>query len=182
MKTLISLGLAILIVFSTRVNAEQATAPIGFVQLCERQPELVMCNVSTETKHIGSIDQLKSINFQVNRSMRYVDDVPANGSLDLWQVPVNNEGDCEDYALLKYKMLVESGWNPNDLSFAILRTLGTRGGYHAILVATVEGKKYSLDMNFNEVKEVGRIYGGGMRWESIQISGTTNFRKFDGTY
>lgn len=88
------------------------------------------------------------MNEDVNRTVRYR---PEQG--DRWQTPQETmeelAGDCEDYAILKYAVLLHSGFWLQHAAM-ILGTIGGQGD-HAFLVALVEGKYQVLDNKFDHL-------------------------------
>ena len=66
-------------------------------------------------------------------------------------------GDCEDFALTKMQMLVDTyGWNPNNL--CMVTAFSKNGEYHAMLgVRTRNRGLVVLDVNYDEVMESGRV-------------------------
>src|SRR4051812_24245887 len=63
--------------------------------------------------------QLQQINGHVNSTIREVSDLEQYGREDVWALPTSGKGDCEDFALLKRKMLMERGWPASALSIAV---------------------------------------------------------------
>lgn len=65
-----------------------------------------------------------SINKEVNRSLRYRNDVDSNGNIiDNWNIPSKGDNaDCEDYALLKMEKLIDAGFKRENISILIFKT------------------------------------------------------------
>jgi predicted transglutaminase-like cysteine proteinase len=64
-----------------------------------------------------------------------------------WETPrefVVQDGDCKDYAIAKYFTLRKLGWSADDLRVVVLRDVDIAED-HAIVVAYLDGKTYSLD-------------------------------------
>ena len=58
---------------------------------------------------------------QVNSNIKYTNDIDENGKFyDSWDIPTT-KGDCEDFALLKRKLLIERGFAPEDLSIVVFQ-------------------------------------------------------------
>lgn len=74
----------------------------------------------------------RSVNRRVNRSISQLTDAENYGVADYWTLPVNGRGDCEDFVLLKYRLLFEAGVSGQDLAVAIV--LDRNGDNHAVLV------------------------------------------------
>jgi len=82
--------------------------------------------------------ELQRINTFVNSTIVEVSDWEQYGREDVWTLPTSGKGDCEDFALLKRKLLLERGWPAAALSIAVGVT--AQGEAHAVLtVATAEG-------------------------------------------
>jgi Bacterial transglutaminase-like cysteine proteinase BTLCP len=65
------------------------------------------------------------------------------GREDVWTLPTNGRGDCEDFALLKRKLLLQRGWPASALSISVGTTLS--GEPHAVLIVTTASGEYVLD-------------------------------------
>jgi predicted transglutaminase-like cysteine proteinase len=92
--------------------------------------------------------QLETVTHTVNGAIRYISDQAHHGTPDLWTAPLETlaagMGDCEDYAILKYRVLREAGVSQNDLRIVLLRDTITREA-HAVLAAQAGGRWYILD-------------------------------------
>jgi predicted transglutaminase-like cysteine proteinase len=69
------------------------------------------------------------------------------GLVERWSYPDDGYGDCEDYVLLKQRMLVQSGWPREALLVTVVRD--EKGEGHAVLTVTTDQGDYVLD-NQNE--------------------------------
>ena len=52
---------------------------------------------------------ITAVNRHVNRTIKALVDTKHWGKEDQWDLPTDGRGDCEDYQLLKRKLLVEAG-------------------------------------------------------------------------
>jgi predicted transglutaminase-like cysteine proteinase len=86
---------------------------------------------------------LQQINSHVNATVTEVSDMELYGKPDVWALPVNGKGDCEDFALLKRKLLVERGWPASSLSITVGVT--SYGEAHAWLTVATDRGDYVLD-------------------------------------
>ena len=83
--------------------------------------------------------ELQHINRHVNSTIVEVSDLEQYGREDVWALPVSGKGDCEDFALLKRKMLIARGWPASALSVTVGAT--AQGVAHAVLtVSTAQGQ------------------------------------------
>ena len=86
--------------------------PYGFVRFCEMTPEacqpqrLVDVRFQPTPERLSEIDE---VNRSVNRAIKPATDQEIYGVSEYWTLPTDR-GDCEDYALLKQKVLAERGW------------------------------------------------------------------------
>lgn len=77
-----------------------------------------------------------------------------------WETPrefVVQDGDCKDYAIAKYFTLRKLGWSADDLRVVVLRDMDIQAD-HAILVAYLDGKTYSLDILVRSVLPTSVIH------------------------
>jgi predicted transglutaminase-like cysteine proteinase len=97
------------------------------------------------SRHISSVksfSELQRINLLVNRSIEPKKDGMDRGLADRWSLD-GRSGDCEDYALLKRKRLLDLGWPSSALRIATALT--PKGIGHAVLVVRHEGQDLVLD-------------------------------------
>lgn len=87
--------------------------------------------------------ELKQINSHVNSTIVEMSDMDQYGREDVWTLPASGKGDCEDFALLKRKLLLQHGWPASALSIAVGTTV--QGEPHAVLVVTTASGEYVLD-------------------------------------
>ncbi|SPH18747.1 hypothetical protein DEA8626_02290 [Defluviimonas aquaemixtae] len=85
----------------------------------------------------------RDVNRAVNRKVREVSDLRQYGNDDVWALPTAKGGDCEDFALLKKKELIQRGVAPQNLLIATV--LDRRGGPHAVLVLRTSHGDFVLD-------------------------------------
>ena len=109
-------------------------APPGFIDTCRRYPWFCT-NRTTGARQIGQADLLdlaRKINRRVNLVVSQLSDPENYGVADYWTLPANGNGDCEDFVLQKYKLLLDAGVDSRDLSIAVV--LDRKGNNHAVLV------------------------------------------------
>jgi len=157
---LLSLGL---------IQANEQYAPYGFAPFCEANIHILCQNTSLVYEDNKSLDTIKKINREVNKSIKYVPDETTK--IDDWVIP-NTHGDCEDFILLKSKLLYENGYTANELKIGLLSYKGT---FHAVLLVKQDSNWYVLDFDSNEIKKYSSIYKSGMKWFAYQIEGTLEF-------
>lgn len=106
-------------------------------------------NVLIYTRKLSLRDKVLSINVSVNSYVYYKAELEGS---DHWQSA--NEtlklgtGDCEDYAILKYRLLVESGVNPNQI-FLVIGKYSNIG--HAELIVVEGDNYYVMDNSYSDL-------------------------------
>jgi hypothetical protein len=76
------------------------------------------------------------INKWVNKTIKPLTDLAHWGVAELWSYPDDGYGDCEDYVLLKRRLLIESGWPREALLVTVVRDKKGKG--HAVLTVTTD--------------------------------------------
>lgn len=106
--------------------------PPGFSESCTRYSWLCEHGATGALDPAKLIDTAERINRQVNRAVSEMTDIENYGSADRWTLPVNGRGDCEDFVLEKYRLMLAAGADSRDLSVAVV--LDRHGDNHAVLV------------------------------------------------
>lgn len=91
---------------------------------------------------------LLKVNYNANSSIEPLTDEEIYGVEEKWAYP-RTVGDCEDYVLLKQRMLVERGFSPADLLITVV--LQPNGDGHAVLVVRTDRGDFVLDNMRNKV-------------------------------
>ncbi len=122
--------------------------PIGYVLFCERNPRECAGKADSPASE-ARLDmtprrwrQLSEINIVVNRTVEPASDREIYGVEEVWTYPYLR-GDCEDYVLLKRRMLVRRGWPGSALLITVVRDEERRG--HAVLTVRTSQGDYLLD-------------------------------------
>jgi predicted transglutaminase-like cysteine proteinase len=127
-----------------------ARPPIGWVDFCSNHAK------ECDTRPIEARDalltakawkELTRINKWVNETVKPVTDLEHWGVVERWNFPDDGYGDCEDYVLLKRRMLMQSGWPRQSLLITVVRD--KRGDGHAVLTVKTDRGEFVLD-NQNE--------------------------------
>lgn len=103
--------------------------------------------------------RVERLNQRINRAVRHREDSAIYGQADVWRLPAEGIGDCEDFALAKRRALIEMGVPASALSLAIVRT--RRGQEHAVLLLATQKGEVVLD-NLNP--RMTRWDRTGYRW------------------
>jgi len=129
-----------------------AQPPYGFVRYCESSPDACLVKGDGESRHQPtpeSLSELDKVNRLVNRSIQPATDAEIYGVSELWTLPTDR-GDCEDYALLKQRMLVARGWPTSSLLITVVRD--EKGEGHAVLTARTAQGDLILDNKVDDVR------------------------------
>jgi predicted transglutaminase-like cysteine proteinase len=125
---------------------ETARAPIGWIEFCVENAR--DCKTpKTAARDIVMSNQtwtsLVRINDWVNQSIKPITDMDHWGVVEKWSYPDDGYGDCEDYVLLKRRMLVEAGWPREALLVTVVRD--KKGEGHAVLTVKTDKGEFILD-------------------------------------
>jgi predicted transglutaminase-like cysteine proteinase len=153
--------------------------PIGFVQFCQRDPaECRSVSKSLERMELSParLAEVTALNRQVNTAIRPATDKELHGVEEHWSYPTHDmRGDCEDYVLLKRKLLMELGWPPATLLITVVRDERKEG--HAVLTLRTSQGDFVLDNKNDDVLAWHRTpyefvmrqsYLEGQRWMSLE--------------
>jgi predicted transglutaminase-like cysteine proteinase len=113
--------------------------------------------------------QLVAINAAVNRRIKPLSDMDHHGVVEHWDYPMDGSGDCEDYALLKRRLLIEAGWPRQALRMTVVRDL--QGDGHAVLTVATDHGDLVLD---NQVPQVLSWQATGYRFVKRQSATNPN--------
>lgn len=140
-----------------RVVAD-ASAPIGWTGFCKAQP--AECAAGQKSDETIALDrdrkaQMRQINDLVNHEIRGVGDndhygIYKLGIVNWWTYPDDGAGNCNDYVLLKKKLLVEAGWPRSALLLTVV--LDTHNEGHLILMVRTSDGDLILDNLTDAIK------------------------------
>ena len=121
-------------------------APIGWVDFCAEHT--FECKVApTAPRDVVLTNKtwtdLVRINKWVNENVKPMTDMDHWGVVEKWSYPDDGYGDCEDYALLKRRMLTEAGWPREALLMTVVREKSGDG--HAVLTVKTDKGEFILD-------------------------------------
>jgi predicted transglutaminase-like cysteine proteinase len=104
--------------------------------------------------HSAEFDKVKAVNAWVNRHVAFVEDRRLYGKSDYWATADETlrrmRGDCEDFAILKYQLLLNAGI-PSDAMYLTLVWDTVRRRDHAVLIVKSGEDYHLLDNNVDEV-------------------------------
>ena len=129
---------------------ETARPPIGWVEFCADNPRDCRGG-ATQARDIvmtpTAWKDLLRVNRYVNETVKPMTDQEHWGVIEKWSYPTDGYGDCEDYVLLKRKMLIDAGWPREALLVTVVRD--KKGEGHAVLTVKSDKGEFVLD-NQNE--------------------------------
>jgi predicted transglutaminase-like cysteine proteinase len=126
--------------------------PIGYVNFCrEHQAEcLPEAKFADRVQLTGAkFRELEQVNTQVNTSVQPVTDMELYHKVEYWTYPTNHKGDCEDYVLLKRRVLMDRGWPESTLLITVVRDENNEG--HAVLTVRTDKGDFVLDNKRREI-------------------------------
>jgi len=131
---------------------ENTRAPIGWQQFCHDYAADCAGPVSEAvdvqlTK--GAFKEMERVNRYVNDHVKPMTDLEHYGVVEKWTYPDDGYGDCEDYVLLKRKMLMQAGWPRGALLITVVRD--KKGEGHAVLTVRTDKGEYILDNQEDEI-------------------------------
>lgn len=125
--------------------------PIGHYDFCQRYRN--ECGPNADLMPVKMTDAnwatVKDVNLHVNTTIIPATDMEVYGKEEYWAYPVT-AGDCEDFALLKRRILIQRGFSPSNLLMTVVRKPDGEG--HAILTLRTAQGDYELDNLSDEVK------------------------------
>ncbi|MEG6509881.1 transglutaminase-like cysteine peptidase [Methyloligella sp. 2.7D] len=130
----------------------QTLPPIGYVTFCrENRGECTDRSVKRFRVRLSerSIGELIRVNEMVNQSIAPMSDMELYGQPEVWTYPASS-GDCEDYVLLKRKMLMQRGWPQSALLITVVRDENNEG--HAVLTVRTDKGDYILDNKQSQIR------------------------------
>ncbi len=131
----------------------KTSVPYGWLDFCNRYapecdgPPLGAVDIDLSSKAFADIEK---INRRVNGAVEAVTDMDHWGVVDRWDYPIDGKGDCEDYALFKRKLLMETGFPRQALLMTVVRD--HQGEGHAILTVKTNRGDFVLDNLNDKVK------------------------------
>jgi predicted transglutaminase-like cysteine proteinase len=142
-------------------------APPGFTDSCKRYQWF--CENRTAGAgplgEVASLDLADKINHHVNVTVSQLSDPENYGVADYWTLPATGRGDCEDFVLQKYKLLLDGGVDGRKLSIAVV--LDRMGDNHAVLILHHSSGDLVLDSLSSRIRPWNQT---GYRFLAMQSS------------
>ena len=133
------------------VTTGATNPPVGHYEFCKRLPNECGDDGGDAGPAVLTKDLWKtilSVNYTVNTSIQPLTDMQIYGVEEYWAYP-RTVGDCEDYALLKRRMLQRAGIPVSDLLMTVV--LQPNGEGHAVLTVRTDRGDFILDNMRNKV-------------------------------
>ena len=131
----------------------KTSIPYGWVDFCQRYrgecdgADLPAMSVTLTWQ---TIKEIRRINRWVNSRIVPTADIEHWGIVDQWDYPTDGKGDCEDYALMKRKLLIAEGLPRQALLITIVRDIDGEG--HAVLMVKTSAGDLVLDSLRDDVR------------------------------
>ena len=153
-------------------TGEQARPPIGWVQFCGDHPK--ECEVAPSAPRDIVLStrvwkDLVRVNNRVNETIKPMTDLDHYGVVEKWAYPDDGYGDCEDYVLLKRRILIDAGWPREALLITVVRD--GKGEGHAVLTVKTDRGEFILD---NQNPAIVPWYESGYRFTKRQSQSNPN--------
>jgi predicted transglutaminase-like cysteine proteinase len=129
----------------------KANPPIGHYELCRIYTSECQPISNSQGPAVLTEDRWRTIldiNYTVNTSVTPMTDQEVYGVEERWAYP-RSVGDCEDFVLLKRKMLQAKGFDPSNLLITVV--LQPNGEGHAVLTVRTDHGDFILDNMRNKV-------------------------------
>jgi len=126
--------------------------PIGFVTFCrENRAECRAGQRFADRVQLtpAKYREIEAVNRAVNAAIAPITDLELYGRPEVWTYPVAAQGDCEDYVLLKRRMLIERGFPESTLLITVVRDENNEG--HAVLTVRTDRGDFVLDNKRRDV-------------------------------
>src|SRR5215204_1576638 len=127
-------------------------APVGWLEFCSENPRECVSGSGLARDAVLSTrtwKELVRINRMVNDGITPMTDLDHYGVVEKWAYPDDGYGDCEDYVLLKQRLLVEAGWPRQALLITVVRD--EKGDGHAVLTVKTDRGEFILDNQNHDI-------------------------------
>lgn len=148
---------------SVQAHAAGEAKPLSaWVEFCQRMP--AECAVDVSEPAVVELSPrtwkaIVAVNNRVNGSIRAMTDDDHWGVADRWDLPTDGIGDCEDFQLLKRRLLVQEGLPRRAMRMTVV--IDGRGDGHAVLMIRTDRGDLVLDNKTNAIRpwyETGYVY------------------------
>lgn len=127
--------------------------PFAFIQYCFKNYD----ECSSKGRANSQIEMssrlwrdMQEVQAFVNAAIKPRSDIENSGAQDVWDAANNGYGDCEDYAILKKRLMMARGWGAENL---LLTTATTeQREKHVVLTVVTSDGDYVLDNRVTAVQ------------------------------
>ncbi|MGD9501586.1 MAG: transglutaminase-like cysteine peptidase [Methyloceanibacter sp.] len=126
--------------------------PIGYVNFCrDNESECRPSRRFSDRIQLtaAKLQEIERVNDAVNTAVAPITDLELYGKPEVWAYPSGNKGDCEDYVLLKRRLLTARGLPESTLLITVVRDENNEG--HAVLTVRTDRGDLVLDNKRREV-------------------------------
>jgi predicted transglutaminase-like cysteine proteinase len=130
---------------SSMQTGKLTSQPIGHFEFCKIYVDECRIQSVGVQPLIGgakTMQLIATVDAQVNAAIQPETDLEIYGKDEVWAYP-KTAGDCEDYVLLKRKILMNKGISPANLLITVVRKRDGEG--HAVLTVRTQHGDYILD-------------------------------------
>ena len=135
------------------VNVHEVTrAPIGWIDFCASYKGECATTPTTPRDIVltpRAFKDLARVNKWVNDTIKPMTDMEHWGVIERWSYPDDGYGDCEDYVLLKRRLLMQAGWPREALLITVVRDKKDEG--HAVLTVKTDRGEFILDNQVGDI-------------------------------
>jgi predicted transglutaminase-like cysteine proteinase len=131
---------------------ETTRPPIGWVDFCARYAGECATTPTAPRDIVLSAKAFKDlarVNKWVNDAIKPMTDMDHWGVIEQWDYPDDGYGDCEDYVLLKRRLLIQAGWPREALLITVVRDKRDEG--HAVLTVKTDRGEFILDNQTDDI-------------------------------
>lgn len=131
---------------------DQTYTPKGYVEFCERFPaECIQKGKKSARIRLTTKlwRELRQANALVNTRIKQVSDMELHGVSEYWTFSWE-EGDCEEYVLVKKRELGKKGIPQSALRITVVLDEKSRG--HAVLTVVTDAGDYILDNRRDDIR------------------------------
>ncbi len=137
---------------ASMITGSVTSQPIGHYQFCRELPgecHSTRSNMAAPKVTAAGWKTVRDVNRMVNTEITPVTDEELYGQEEKWAYPTT-AGDCEDFALLKRRILMQRGFPEASLLITVVRKPDGEG--HAVLTLRTASGDFILDNLEDEVK------------------------------
>jgi predicted transglutaminase-like cysteine proteinase len=133
-----------------RVNG-WTNPPLGYLDFCKTSPQECSARGAMVPEALDQARwrELNELNTFVNHIVIAATDLAQYRAEEVWRLP-EDYGDCEDYVLLKRKLLIERGWPTGALLITVVFDEVNDG--HAVLLVRTDRGDLVLDNKTDAIR------------------------------